>query len=86
MINPIMGYSVTAATEAGGRHLFLEVIYEQAGWVVKVLETDGNTVVAEEKVGGLEEGKRLAEEIASNYLADKNLKLPAINWNGNDKE
>jgi len=80
MASPKLGEGVTATAEAGGRHVRLKVEYTQTGWVAQVFETDGNTEVEREVVGDLESGKKRAEEIAKSYLADKDLKLPAIEW------
>lgn len=80
MANPRLGEGVTATAAAGGRHVRLKVEYTQTGWVAQVFETDGNTEVAHEMADDLEAGKRRAEEIAKNYLANADLKLPAIKW------
>lgn len=82
MANPRLGEAVTAAVDAGGRHVRLKVEYTQTGWVAQVFETDGNTEVASEMVDSCEAGKQRAEEIAKAYLADKDLKLPGIQWGG----
>jgi hypothetical protein len=80
MINTKQGDGAMATAEAGGRHLRLKVEYMQTGWVVEVFETDGNSEVEREMVDSLDVGKLRAEEIAKSYLADKDLKLPAIEW------
>lgn len=85
MANPKLGECVTATSAAGDRHVCLKVEYTQTGWVAQVVETDGNTEVAHEIADNLKEGKQRAEQIAKSYLANKDLKLPAIRWKKNRK-
>jgi hypothetical protein len=80
MANPKLGEGVTATAEAGGRHVRLKVEYTQTGWMAQVFETDGNTVVEREPANDLDVGKKRAEEIAKSYLANADLKMPAIQW------
>jgi hypothetical protein len=80
MASPALGEGAVATAEAGGRHVSLRVEYTQTGWATQVTETDGGTELAREIANSLVEGKRRAEEIAKGYLANKDLKLPAIRW------
>jgi len=80
MANPNLGEGITATAEAGGRHVRLKVEYAQTGWVARVFETDGNTELEREPVNDLDAGKKRAVEIAMSYLANADLKLPAIQW------
>lgn len=87
MANPKLGEGVTATAEAGPRHVRLKVEYTQAGWVARVLETDGNTEVAREIVGDLESGKKRLEEIA--YIAilpTKTSRCPRLNGKRDSKQ
>jgi hypothetical protein len=80
MENPMFGECFTATLAAGERHVRLEVLYTQAGWNARVIETDGNTQVECEMVDSLDSGKQRAEEIAQSYLGDKDLLLPSAKW------
>lgn len=84
MVNPRLGERLTASAEAGGRHVRLTVEYTQTGWVAEVVEIDGNTQVAHEPAHSLESAKQIAEEIAKAYLANRDLRLPAVEWRVTD--
>lgn len=83
MANPELGECYTAIAEAGARSVCLKVEYTQTGWIVQVIETEGNSEVACVPANNpydLAAAKKEAEEIAESYLADKDLKLPTIKW------
>lgn len=83
MANPELGEYYTAIAEAGAGHVRLKVEYTQIGWLVQVVETDGNTELAREFADDphdLATAKKRAEEIANSYLADKDLEVPTIEW------
>ncbi len=80
MTDPVLGEVLTATVEAGGRHVRLQIEYTRTGWYAQVFETDGDTTVCSEMKRSHNEAVQYAEEVARAYLADKDLKIPPVNW------
>jgi hypothetical protein len=80
MANPKSGEGFKANVRAGEYHLRLKVEYTPTGWVATVAERKGNTEADRKMVDTADAGKKHAEEVAKRYLANQDLKIPAITW------
>jgi hypothetical protein len=76
-----LGDGHEARLKAGKKIVLLQVKFAQTGWASTVVELKGKTEVDRENgIDGLDSARAHAEDVARNYLADGDLKIPMVVW------